>query len=1565
MQSLDDKQILVEMTLTSRPPRTGCPARRGRDRVVAGAGRGRDQVLAYPSDAAVKLRTDLDQKGFAGRHFPEGEADHRKVNATARTAILPIYHQASGCDRLQPAIVVGPDQSGPEDLPRSGMQTSAAVSGLPSSMGRGDDRPTGLERSNHPMCTPAGYIEINRRFSRLHSSDGREELASSSYLGYSFADSESLGWDELLKERLVVVLGEPGSGKSWEFRSRCSSLQKDGEFAFLIELERLVSGAFASVFAPADHERFQQWQRGRRTAYFFLDSVDEAKIRRQSDFYAALDKVMTAVGPAVMDRARVFISSRISEWQPETDRHEVLSRFGAAGTRHPRARTETEAAVLIVQIDPLDRARVRAFAESREIGNPDQFLAELDNHSAWEFARRPVDVLDLAEFWKAKGRLGSLTEIIEHDVTTKLKETTQRHATFPLSEARAREGAEALAVATILCKRQQFKVPDDNFVASDALNATSCLPADWKPGEVAALLSRPLFDSATYGQIRFHHRRVSEYLAAQWIGTRMSEGCPTRVLFQLLFDDARRTPVPRRTLIPVTAWLCSGNERWNAEVRNWVLEGAPEIHLEYGDAEALPLEFKRSLLTAWIDRNRGREQVWSRYSPDAMRRLADQRLAPDVASFLGNNATPGEIRELLVQFVRYGSMTQCLPDLLAILGNPAECEDLKAYVLAALRDIGTPESHRQAWDILRAAPAITNAMRSLACDTLYPNTIGPADIALLLEKPSPRKEHPGSLQHAIERLLEERLPAEHAGALLGELNRLLQLAPHILMSRKETRISSRFEFLLEIFPLVLTRLLSSASLMEADCRSAAESLSLLAESHAFHRPHNDYSKSLDSATLAHPGVRRCFFWQSVDRWRAEHANDANYFFVRYEFHKVLQRTASDLDWMITDLETSPDRADRLLTLHVAIRLMERGDRRMVRLQRAVSADPELAAVLHAARSDARWAWLRRLRYRLSDTDKWKHWWFRKRLAIARIWTACRDRWWLFRNHGRLRSGRAIGVLAHLCHEAAKDESRFAPANWNALAEQRGTRIAEAVKEGCKRAWRDYSPSLPHEKTNPSEIDGRLIVGLAGIQSLIVDGELPFDSVSDAEVRLITRYAVQEMNGFPTWFQDLAAARPCPVAEVLTASVLGEWQYPAVRERFNDVLSGLAWEGGRLAQLVRPTVIDKLRAGDPAHPAIRDCAVSLVVKTATLPDDELATMAAARCRDLPVDSDAFSTWSAVCLQVNADQAITIIEERLRDCPEADAVVLGICEMLQGEIRPRLPFVGHPDYHKPSSLMRLIPLVYRHVRPEDDIDRAGGGAYTPTARDNASRFRNGLLDRLAQSGDPAATASLRTLLGRDELATHRDWILHLLDERIVRDADYVAWDPAAIRVFTHEYETDPRTDAELFRIILNRLTDIKNDVERSDNSLREEVQRGATEYVLRRWLARKLRERSRQRYTIPQEEEIDQEERPDLRAESPNTDPVSIELKWADNWTLPRLLERLEHQLVGQYLRAERSRYGIYVLGMDGRKGHWESLGGNLTFHQVIEQIVRRAEELKTSHHDIGDLRVVAIDFTLPT
>jgi hypothetical protein len=268
--------------------------------------------------------------------------------------------------------------------------------------------------------------------------------------------------------------------------------------------------------------------------------------------------------------------------------------------------------------------------------------------------------------------------------------------------------------------------------------------------------------------------------------------------------------------------------------------------------------------------------------------------------------------------------------------------------------------------------------------------------------------------------------------------------------------------------------------------------------------------------------------------------------------------------------------------------------------------------------------------------------------------------------------------------------------------------------------------------------------------------------------------------------------------------------------------------------------------------------------------------------------------------------------------------------------------------------------------DDIDRRGG-AYSPTGRDHAQQFRGALLNRLENEEDSTATDALRELADEPAMSQVRDWILNLLDQRLVREADFDPWSPADIREFAERHEVDPKNDRELFAIARKRIQVLKWDVEESDNSLRDELRKGDTEMVLRRWLQRKFIERSQQRYTIPQEEEIDQQERPDLRLENPKTDPVSIEVKWADRWTVPELLERLENQLVGQYLRAHNSRYGIYFLGFIGKQQHWkEPKTGNLiTFKEVVRIVSEHANTLVQTNPKIAGLDVMSIDFCQPS
>jgi hypothetical protein len=308
---------------------------------------------------------------------------------------------------------------------------------------------------------------------------------------------------------------------------------------------------------------------------------------------------------------------------------------------------------------------------------------------------------------------------------------------------------------------------------------------------------------------------------------------------------------------------------------------------------------------------------------------------------------------------------------------------------------------------------------------------------------------------------------------------------------------------------------------------------------------------------------------------------------------------------------------------------------------------------------------------------------------------------------------------------------------------------------------------------------------------------------------------------------------------------------------------------------------------------------------------------------------------------------------------------ICANISSRSGYRLPLLPKPSWLTPAAIRRFIPLVYRYIRREDDIDRSGGGAYTPTARDDAQEFRGGLFERMVATGDPEIEPVLQEFLSEPLLSHLSDYIRHLLEKHREQLADGPPWRARDVRTFATEYERDPQNDADLFRIGRRRVFDLKRWVETGEDSPRREVHVEDNESGFRDWLRRKLNETARGRYVVPPEWEI-VGGRPDLRLVIPDAAPVSLELKIADNWPLQELLDGLEEQLVGTYMRDFHARYGIYVLALFNREREWVPLeeGPRIGSTQMLGILQKRAQEILDLRLDISGLEVVLIHFSSP-
>lgn len=1442
------------------------------------------------------------------------------------------------------------------------------------------------------MANP--FIELNRRFEEYQAVDTPENLAQHSYMRALLGHEGGKTWDELLRHRLVVVLGEPGSGKTEELKAQ---QVRQSSNSFFLELNRLVKEEMDVILDDDANLRFAQWKKGGGEATFFLDAVDESKIERNEDFYTALDRVKKAVGSALA-RSKFVISSRISEWRPETDREGVLQRLGidqvrnkleetgrfpiGRGSRknsiaqqHEEETSETPA-IFVVTLLPLTPSQVECYACAKGMKTPQEFIAALEMNNAWAFTTRPLDVEFLYAYWNNEGHLGNLTDLSEYMISKLLTEVPNREKQDALTLEKAREGAEFLAAAVIFCRKLKFRVSDVSDIAGEnLLSPVDVLPEDWLAKERHALMDRALFDAASRGAMSFHHRHLSDYLAAAWIARLMNNSqCGLESLEGLLFSSVNGQCVMRPSRKPVAVWLITeGTEPWRARLAEWILESCPEIHLTHGDPAALPLEYRRRVLSKLIERYQGRNRVHLSMDQSALARFANAGLANDISLYLRDKTIAEDLRTDLLLVVRAGKLVACIPAALEMFSDLTTSDNFRSYVATVIRDIGDEDHRRQLAQLWPALSDISNRLLASLCEALFPQAVGADGLLVMLRRSGDVPPHSIDLPYYLEALLRQNLNVSSAQEVLGGILKLLETPP----LSTEQGLSQQYLWTSSLIPVCLQRVLEEQSLTGEAQELVVLSIFMLERIGQHGESYRTTSYKGDDPSFQqllsiHSELRRKIFWARVAKYRRKNGREPSKFEVD-GYGTVVSLIPEDMSWLLTDVEENLPIADRRLALDIAASKLwsERQSLwvSMWKLLRHAKGNSELTAACFRhtrirLKAPFMGVWYRHFQHKLLE----KYWWNARVRHIEKFRVKIKDLWWLWRHLGDLRKGLHPYTLAHFAHDAGRDSgSQYGGSNWEKVEKEWGKTISDAAKLGCVVGWRQFSPLLLHEKQERNLVDNRLFVGLTGLQTLWKEGLLNFESLSDEEVDLLVRYACNELNGFPEWFPPLICARQNAAAKTLEVVVAGEWDYPTEMEHVHDVVAKLAWMPEPTEMLAR-VVLRRLLVGDPLNPRMLEYALAVIVRASKNAVAVLLDVAKARVAAYTPEQPQWLSWMNIWLQLDAMTALDYLESVLPESSDkADELIIRLCGVMYGRHDEQRQ-ISNPSYLKPMALARLIPLVHRYVREAEDIDRSGGGVYSPGPRDHAQRFRSRLLEILGASKEQCADEALRALLDVAVLSQSRDWILHLLDERKYLLADDAPWQPQDVRVFAKEFFSEPRSDYQLFRLVVRRLRDIQNHVEYSENSAnRLWVRKGDQEEKFRGGLLDRLSEQSLNWFNVVQEKEVDLKQRPDLSVECSGLNPLPIEVKLADSWTISVLLERLENQLIGQYLRPAHIRFGVYVLGNADPKKHWKVPGTNelIGFAELVALIQKRAAELQFERRaDVDGIEVIGIDFSDP-
>ncbi|QWA30544.1 hypothetical protein [Pseudomonas sp. RC3H12] len=1414
------------------------------------------------------------------------------------------------------------------------------------------------------------FIHLDRTFSKIRM-DG--EITDDTDLGGRHGRSGELRWPDLLSHQRVVLLSEAGSGKTAEIRNVTRRLRTEGKTAFFLRVENVMS-ELEDAFEEGSFEEFERWLSSDTQGWLLLDSVDEARLGDPREFERAIRK-LGRLTRGIGAKAHILITGRTNAWRASTDleicerafefeanaRHAPsLSLEGVDGALHMTAsKPQSDASFLVVTLDDIHGEQIDRFLESTGVQNAKAFRTAVERREAESLTTRPLDFLELVDFWHEHHRIGTRLELMKSSIDRRLVERDQNRAEFrPIAPGRLREGVRLLAAATTLGRNAAIRVPDGDAIKK-GIPVRSVL-IGWDDAEVGALLSRPIFEPGIYGTVRFHHRTVREYLAAEWLHE-LIRGAASRVKIEnLFFRTQYGLQVINPSMRPVLPWLAILDGRICTRLE----ELAPEVFFEGGDPGQLPLSTRQNILRKTCEQLAQPAHSWAITDYSSVQRFAHSDLTDDIIELLVLYRSNDDIVWFLLRMVWHGEVVGALAEV----KHFALHADQKYTRLAAMRaviDLGTPQDIADVRHELLAGEAkLSREWLAEVIDGLSLDSEWLPWLLHALER-TENKERFSGRDTLVEKLysLLDACRSENLPAFIQGLSELLDKPP--LTEQDYSAISEQNRWLVEIAGAAVLRLLQARDPFTLD-KSALSILSKLAHGSDYaERDDRDLDEMLREAVPAWPELDYKLFWYDVAEARKGrvHREPVTQVWQLLGFNPYWSINKMSFGAACNDIVILADEQDRVMALSMAFSIFtEHGKPNQWedQLKSSTGHHPELRGQLEAFLNPPK-----------QDTQEWeiKKAQWEEKSARRKSQEAERRRSWregLAADVGRINNpkpGLMTQSQAYLLEfmRERSSSNKWASSDWSCLIDEFGLPVAQAFRDGAIDFWRGYRPVLPSEGAAPNSTPYHVIFGLSGLAIEAKEQPLCFAQMSVEDARNAARYGLLELNGFPEWLPALVKIHPGLIQEIVAHEVRYEMDTPHTEPGGNRVLQRLRWGGEWMYEDLAASLLSRLKQPVEDLEAIQ--LALTVIHDSSINDDALGSLASKRALE-ESNEEIAPTWYAVWIGTQPSLAIPALASRIESLESDDAKAKFAMLSLIALVGSRTASRCRQNYKAVEHAKSLYLLMHTYVRIADDIDRTGGGVYSPGLRDDAQHARDGLLAIIRETPGKASFLALQEIAEAHPAESLRPWSAFYAQQKATAGCQTPPWEPEKVIDFNNNLESTPSTHRELWNLAIDRLLDLKHLLEESDSSWAELLLPSSQETSVRKYIGDWCRDRAAGRYAVSQEEQLADDKRPDYRFLNTQFDaPVPVELKLSQNWSGPDHFERLENQLCGDYLRDDRSSCGIFLLVSRNDQTKWQTPNGDrVGFEGLVNALQEHWLSIASRYPGAEDIKVIGIDLT---
>ncbi len=546
----------------------------------------------------------------------------------------------------------------------------------------------------------------------------------SEWFHYYFEEKVSTS-DDLIKENCLLLLGEPGIGKTTELDRLISNEtgKKHHTVSFILRSFESKSDFKQTVL---NDSTVSQWiENSNEPLSIYLDGLDEALLEAKKISYGVIDVIKT-----LKKHGQVFlrITCRTSDL-PNDFQDELTSLY-------------TGDLIKTVELAPLRSEDVKLAAREHDLNDTDFFSAVYDKELG-ALASRPITLNMLIREYHDNGKISeSINEVYEMGCLHLLEDTKDRkEAGFEskLTLSQRLVVAERIAAGLILCNFANL-----NTGSIQAITNIELLVDDIDTGveimsdtgeeinitqqKIEEVIHTSLFKPFGGGRYTLPHQTFAEYLTARYLMRNQFK--ITQIESILLHEDrVSKGVIPQ--LKEVSMWLALMNDEYFMKL----IEVDPFLLLkssiDINRKEKLePLI--RSLIGKISERNRA--PSYHQYFK-FLKNLEFEGIQTLLKTEFSRPDKGAHTKKVVLDIVDAIKINALASDLIKLALDPKEMLDLRAYALEVLSDLETdPSELGKLQPLLESTAENEYRLVSKAIKCLYPTLIQSKQITEILDR---------------------------------------------------------------------------------------------------------------------------------------------------------------------------------------------------------------------------------------------------------------------------------------------------------------------------------------------------------------------------------------------------------------------------------------------------------------------------------------------------------------------------------------------------------------------------------------------------------------------------------------------------------------------------------------------------------------------------------------------------------------------------------------------------------------------------------------------------------------